>query len=90
MATIIERFTPTHYYPTRIAFQRNGGGQIVAMADFTIYNVLGRQIGDDHPTVTLNPSEAAAFLSWFNAKTDAYEAATGLALYVPPEPPTEG
>lgn len=51
--SIIDRLTPTHYRPLRIAFEPNGNGSIVAKADFRIYSVTGRRVGDDHPTVTL-------------------------------------
>jgi len=83
---IIEQLTPTHYFPQRIAFERDGEGGIVATADFPIYNINGRRVGTDHPAVTLTPGELSTFLAWYNAKAAAYETATGLELYVPPVP----
>ena len=78
MSDVIIRNTPTHYRPQRIAFQPDGEGGIVAMADFEILNVDGGIVDFDHPTVTLTQGEYDAFLTWFNAKCALYETATGL------------
>jgi len=78
---VIERNTPTEYEPSRIALRQNEVGDIVAAADFAIYNVDGQIIDTDHPSVTLTAGEASVFLTWFLGKLTEYEAATGLTRH---------
>ena len=85
MTDVITRNTPTTYTPLRILFKPDGDGGIVAIADFQIRNSDGQIIDNDHPVVELTEQERATFLTWFENKCSAYETATGLERYTPPQ-----
>ena len=76
--SLSEQYTPPTYRPLRIVLEQNSEGEIIALADFELYNTLGKPIGIDHPEVVLSAGEQSTFLAWFLDKLAAYETATGL------------
>ena len=84
--SIITDLTPTQYELIRIGIQREGT-EVVAIADMWIYNADGRRLTTHNPSTTLTQNEKQVLLGFVNRNLAAFEAATGLTKYTPPEEP---
>jgi len=85
--SVITDLTPTQYSLTRIGLQQEGTS-VVAIADMMIHNADGRRLATHNPSATLTQNEKQALIGFVNRELAAFESATGLTKYVPPEEPT--
>jgi hypothetical protein len=84
--SIVTDLTPTQYSLIRIGLQQDDTG-VVAIADIRIYNADGQQLATHNPSTTLTTNEKQVLAGFVNRELAAFEAATGLTKYVPPEEP---
>ena len=82
----VNALTPAQYEVLRLAFQQEEGS-IVAHWDVRILNEDGRRLATLHPTSQPDATLRAALVSWYQATKTAFENATGLTEYEPPEEP---
>lgn len=85
--TIIDRLVPTTYELRELHIFQNAGGDVVVRAHMMIRNVSETIIAKDFPEVTLTAQERQLLAAFVVSKLGDYETATGLARWVPPEPP---
>lgn len=83
---IVADLTPTQYELIRIGLQREET-EVVAIADMWIYNADGRRLTTHDPSTTLTQNEKQVLAGFVNRNLAAFEAASGLTKYVPPEEP---
>ena len=84
--TFIDDLIPVYYELTRIGIQRSNG-DVVAIADMKILNAEGRQLITHNPQTTLTTQEKQALGAFVNRELGAFETATGLTEWIPPEEP---
>lgn len=84
--SIVTDLTPTQYELIRIGLQREGT-DVVAIADIWIYNAAGQRLTTHNPSTTLTTNEKQVLAGFVNRNLMAFEAATGLTKYTPPEEP---
>ena len=82
--SIVTDLTPTQYSLIRIGLQQEGT-KVVAIADMWIYNAAGRRLATHNPGTTLTTNEKQVLAGFVNRELAAFEAATGLTKYIPPE-----
>ena len=80
----IAALAPTQYEVMRLAFQQTDSG-LVAFWDVRIRNAAGRILTVVHPANQPDMSTTTALASFYNASKAAFETATGLTEWVPPE-----
>ncbi len=84
--SFIDDLIPKFYELTRIGIQRENG-DVVAIADMRILNADGRQLITHNPQTTLTTQEKQALAGFVNRELAAFETATGLTEWIPPEEP---
>ena len=83
---LIENLTPVYFILTRVGIQRSNG-DVVAIADMQILNADGKQLATHNPSTTLTPQEKQVLAAFVNRELEAFETATGLTEWIPPEEP---
>ena len=84
--SIVTDLTPTQYELIRIGLQREGT-EVIAIADMWIYNAAGQRLTTHNPSTTLTTNEKQVLVGFVNRNLAAFEAASGLTKYIPPEEP---
>ncbi len=83
----IDDLTPKFYKLVRIGIERDGDGDVIALADVLILGADGGQLVTRHPSTMLTSQEKQALGSFVNRELGKFETATGLTEWIPPEEP---
>lgn len=82
---ILDELTPAYYEVLRLGMQRDG--DVVAIYDIAIRNVLGNRMAIINRGSVLTTQEKAAVVAIYQRDEAQFEAATGLKKWVPPVEP---
>ena len=85
---ILDELTPRWYEVLRLGMQRRDG-EIAAIYDVAIRNVLGRRMAIMNRGSALTEQERQAIVAIFQRDVAAFEAATGLEKWIEPGPGPE-
>lgn len=86
---ILDELTPAYYEVLNLGMQRQDG-EVIAIYDVAIRNVLGQGMAIINRGSVLTEQERQAVVAIFQRDVTAFEAATGLEEWVePPEPGPE-
>ena len=82
---ILDEFTPRWYEVIRLGMQKRDGN-VVAIYDIAIYNVLRQRMGIINQSSVLTEQERQAVIAIYLRDEAQFEAATGLEKWEPEEP----